>query len=242
MAGVWTNPAFAADASKPVLADGSTIGSYLAPVNDLFDRNMSVSTQRKNVRALLQSNNARAKFVVRQAFFPYAAFILFLSILPAQARSPMPDGLPITIDRAVGICLDLISGQAPRQRGQFKKTRTGFSRAFAEKSNGVLESSFQLNGSKEPRVEILIKRDRVCSIFVVRLGGGYKQHFSQVRAAFERRGWDYKRKGIATLSKGDRLMSTKGGTSMRDRSGDVMTNFSLIEWMRDGKKSLKRRY
>jgi hypothetical protein len=162
--------------------------------------------------------------------------------LPAQARGPMPDGLPRAIDSAVEICFDLISGQAPRQRGQFKKTTTGYTRAFGEKEIGILDSNSQLNSSREPRVEIIFKRDRVCKILVFRLDGGFKQHFSQVRAAFARRGWKYKRKGIATMSKGDRLMSTNGGTTTRDRSGDVMTSFAIIEWVRKGKGSLKRRY
>ncbi|MEO0938316.1 MAG: hypothetical protein AAFY38_09190 [Pseudomonadota bacterium] len=159
-----------------------------------------------------------------------------------HAQSNMIAELPRALDTAVGICLDYIDGNRPRQPGRYVRTESGYVRRFAESHPGVQAEGPSLNGSKTPRVQIFFREDRVCSLYVLRLGGNYARHFAQTRAAFERRGWDYKSRGLMNLTRGERLLSFGGSTAAQARGVTYMTNFTTIEWVRDARGKAVRRY
>ncbi len=144
-----------------------------------------------------------------------------LDASPAQARGAVPNELRKAMDRAVDICLALISRAAPGQLGKLRKSETGYVHIFPGNRSGILDSGYQLNATSAPRVEIFCDSEQVCSVYALRLDGGYWQHFSLLREAFARRCWNYKQGTRPTMAKDKRLMSPGGGTTTRGRSSDV---------------------
>ncbi len=146
-----------------------------------------------------------------------------------DARENMPQSLPAAIDAAVGVCIDFLAGKRPRAGGGLKKVGSGFVRTFPEGSAGTLSAKFALNGSSQPRTSVSFKANCICRIYNLKLGGGYKSHFAQTRAGFERRGWSYSRRSGPNLSSGDRRILLKG-SRQRSGSSDALTIMIISEW------------
>ena len=146
-----------------------------------------------------------------------------------EAREGMPKALPATIDAAVDMCIDFLGGKQPRASGGLRREDGGFVRIFPEGSPGTLPGKYRLNGLSQPRVALFLASDCACSIYSLRLAGGYKAHFAQARASFERRGWTYTRRSGTNLSKAARRMFLKG-SKQRGKEGDVLTRIGVTEW------------
>jgi hypothetical protein len=163
---------------------------------------------------------------------PFTVLLFCLSLLPAQAKGPMPAGAQEAIDTAVGICLELIAGKTPRTGRNFTKSGAEFVRGFDEGAAGILDSKFQLNGSGQPRVVVASrnrKNKQGCLIATLRIGGGYAKHLAQVKAGFARRGWEVKRGSGRNLLKGKRRMSLSG-RKHSDRLAEVLMIFIVTEY------------
>lgn len=160
-----------------------------------------------------------------------ATVLLLLSWLPVQAGGSMAKDLPATLHRAMGLCFDVIDGKSPRNLGPFKKTATGFVRTFPEGTPGVLPDNITLNGSAEPRVEIFVKKSQPsCTIYVMRLDGGYKLIGAQLRASAAQFGWTYTRKNFQPLSKDGRSLSFKGSSGPSGSGNSKpLISFSMSE-------------
>lgn len=160
----------------------------------------------------------------------FAVLLFCLSLLPAQAKGPVPADAQEAIDTAVGICLELIAGKTPRSGRDFTKSGAGYVRGFDEGAAGILDSKSQLNGSGQPRVDVsrTRKNEQGCRIATLRIGGGYAKHLAQVKAGFARRGWEVKRSSGRNLLKGKRQMSLTG-RKYTDRSADVLMIFIVTE-------------